>query len=473
MKKLHFFLFVAVLASLLMSCKKPVEVSFDVQSQAIAAEGGTYTVELKSTGDWDIDATAEWLAVSPTSGNGDATLTIVAQRNATHQVRNAEIKAATKDKTATLTVTQEYIIYPEEHYLMITPNEVEMDYMGGRTTIDLECDEEWMTDTGCDWVSFDRTEGNGNERITMTVTQNTAFSPQQVEIKFVSASQIVAILSVRQEGAPDPHYLNVSPQSLTINKEGGTGEFTVETDEDWRATSDGNWLTLSAEAGTGNGTIVVTVEPNEIYYARQARVKVVSRNLEKTVYVTQEPGDDPYMASVDPEYIYVDSPLGGTRSITITSNCEWTIEAPSWITLPPADMAGSHNATIEFAVGYNSSFSTRTGSIQVKHNGELMAWTVIEQAGRENILSVDVTEMIMPTEGGARYFHVTANQSWVARPEAEWIQCYTSDGTSEGSGDADVMVKATEWQGTEMREAVITIWGEYGSTVTIIVRQYP
>lgn len=468
MKRLHLSLFVAAMACLLVGCRKPVEVSFDIQSQTIAAEGGTYTVELKSNGDWSIGTTAEWLTVSPTSGNGDATLTLVAQRNTTHEARSTEIKATTKDNTATLTVSQEFIpnVHPEEHYLTITPTEYEVGYQGGTTTIDIECDEEWMTETGVDWVRFDRTEGNGYDQITLTVTQNTSFNARQVEIKFASASQCVAVLFVRQDGAPDSHYLNVSPESLSFPKEGGTHEIAVETDEDWSVRYDCDWLNLSTEGGSGNGTIVVTVEPNEIFVGRQAVVKVVSRNLEKTVNVTQEPGEDPYMASVAPDSLFLGYG-GGAKTVAITSNCDWTIEAPSWISLTTA--AGSHNATIDFMVGYNGLFSTRIGYVLVKHEGQVLANIVVVQEGRENILSVDETEITMAAEGGARYFNITANQSWEALYEVEWIACYPS----VGSGDTEVLLKVSQWHSTEPREAEITIKGEYGSTVTIMVRQNP
>lgn len=456
------------MACLLVGCRKPVEVSFDIQSQTIAAEGGTYSVELKSNGDWSIDATAEWLTVSPTSGHGDAMLTLEAQRNTTHEARSTEIKATTKDNTATLTVSQEFIpnVHPEEHYLTITPTEYEVGYQGGTTTIDIECDEEWMTETGVDWLRFDRTEGNGYDQITLTVTQNTSFNARQAEIKFASASQCVAVLFVRQEGAPDSHYLNVSPEGLSFPKEGGTHEIAVETDEDWSVRCDGDWLTLSTEGGSGNGTIVVTVEPNEIFVGRQAVVKVVSRNLEKTVNVTQEPGEDPYMASVAPDSLFLGYD-GGAKTVAITSNCDWTIESPSWITLTTT--AGSHNATIDFMVGYNGLFSTRIGYVLVKHEGQVLANIVVVQEGRENILSVDETEITMAAEGGARYFNITANQSWEALYEVEWIACYPS----VGSGDTEVLLKVSQWHGTEPREAEITIKGEYGSTVTIMVRQNP
>ena len=477
MKRLHLFFFVAALSCIFVGCRKPVEVSFGVQSQTIVAEGGTYAIELLSNGDWNITNTAEWMTVSPTSGNGNATLTLVAQPNTLQQVRSTEIQAATKDNTASLTVTQEYTpsVHPEEHYLTLTPTEVEMAYAGGSATIDLECDEGWMTDAGVDWVRLDRTEGNGNERITVTVMQNTSFTARQAEIKFVSASDCSALFVVRQEGAPDPHYLNVIPPALSFVKEGGSGEITIESDEPWQANCDGSWVTISTDAGSGNGTIVVTVEPNEIYVARQARVKIVSRNLERIVFVTQEPGDNPYMATADPDSLFIDSPYGGARTITITSNCEWFITTPSWITMTTT--AGSGNATLDIMVGYNSLFTQRTGFIEVKREApagdytveETLATIVVVQEGRENILSADVTEITMPTEGGAQYFNITANQSWVIRCEVEWFQC----NPSEGTGNTEVMVKANEWNGTEMREAALTLRGEFGSTITIMVRQYP
>lgn len=470
MKRLHLSLFVVAIACLLVGCRKPVEVSFDNQSQTIAAEGGSYSVELKSNGDWSIDATAEWLTVSPTSGHGDATLTLEAQRNTTHETRSTEIKATTKDNTATLTVSQEFIpnVHPEEHYLTITPSEYEVGSQGGTTTIDIECDEEWMTDEGVNWVRFDRTEGNGYDQIVLTVLENTTFVSRMAEIKFVSPSNCMALLVVRQEAAIDPHYLEVSPRGISIGKEGGMGAFTVETDEEWQVTNDCDWLTLSTESGFGNGSFEVTAEPNEIFVARQARVKVVSRNLEKIVFVTQEPGDDPYMASIEPDTLHIDSPNGGRAELTITANCEWTIEAPSWITLMTTE--GSHNATLEIMVGYNDMFVARTGVISVKLDGAVLASTVVVQEGRESILTVDVTDVTMPAQGGAQYFNVTSNQPWEIHLDAEWIQCTPSLG---GEGTTNVMVKAVEWQGSEPREALIIIKGDFGAITTVWVHQNP
>ena len=111
MKKLHLFLFVAALSCFVMGCRKPVEVSFGVESLNVTAEGGTYTAELKSNGDWTIGSTAEWLTVSPTSGNGNATLTFEVQPNTVAQSRSLEVRATTKDNTASLNIKQSSTSY--------------------------------------------------------------------------------------------------------------------------------------------------------------------------------------------------------------------------------------------------------------------------------------------------------------------------------------------------------------------------
>ena len=144
MKKLHLFLFVAALSCFVMGCRKPVDVSFGIESLNVAAEGGTYTAELKSNGDWTIGSTAEWLTVMPTSGNCDATLTFEVQPNLTGQVRNQEITATTKDNAASMTISQVAGSDPAlEPYITLTPNSMLGDWEGGSFQVIVQANIAW------------------------------------------------------------------------------------------------------------------------------------------------------------------------------------------------------------------------------------------------------------------------------------------------------------------------------------------
>ncbi|MBR4562725.1 MAG: BACON domain-containing protein [Bacteroidales bacterium] len=549
MKKLHLFLFVAALSCFVMGCRKPVEVSFGVESLNVTAEGGTYTAELKSNGDWTIGSTAEWLTVSPTSGNGNATLTFEVQPNTVAQSRSLEVRATTKDNTASLNIKQEGIAgyitlipnsmlgdweggsfqvivqanimwtvtnLPEwmdcskmegrgddtllmtmhpffemgnreafitfgddntsaqfharqsgtsgEHVLSVTPDMFQVPYTGDVRTMTVTCDEAWVAVPEMDWISLDITEGAGSGEVVLTVAENPLIEARQTCIKFVSDSHNSVVVDIYQEGAPDPHFLDVAPTALNFEKGGGSQEIAVACDTEWTADFSGDWLSLSTTVGMGNGNLTITVAPNVYNEARQTFVAIASGNLTRRVMVAQEPGDEPLVASVSPDTLYV-AQVGGVKMFEITSNTNWTLSAPSWITMP--DVSGSGDATIEMMVDVNRTYSSRVGYITVMHNGMELSRVAIVQEGIPPILSVDVEEIVFTREGGTQYFNLTSNMSWTIENLEEWLVC----SPTEGSGNTEVVVKAVPMDEVGSREVVLVIRGSLGQTVNVVVRQ--
>ena len=554
MKKLHLFLFVAALSCFVMGCRKPVNVSFGVESLNVAAVGGTYTTELKSNGDWTINSTAEWLTVSPTSGNGDATLTFVVQPNLTGEVRNQEITATTKDNTASLTISQEasdspvqepyitlapnsmlgdweggsfqvivqaniawtvtnlpewmdcsamegrdndtlrmtmhpflemgnreaYITFGDnntsaqfhvrqsgmsgEHVLTVTPDVFQVPYTGDVRTMTVACDEAWVAVPEEDWISLDMTEGEGSGEVVMTVAENPLYVSRQAAIKFISDSHNTVVVEIYQEAAPDPHFLEVTPIALSFGHEGGSQEIAIACDVEWAIDLSDDWLSLSTTEGTGNGSVTITAAPNVFNESRQAALSVVSGNLTCRVMVMQEPGEEVLMANVSPDTLYAPQP-GGVRMFEITSNTVWVLSAPSWITM--LETSGSGDATIEMMVGVNSAYSSRIGYITVMRNGVELARVVVVQEGITPIMTVDVEEIVFTREGGTEYFNLTSNMSWTIENSEEWLVC----SPMQGSGNAEMVVKAVPMNGEESREAVLVIRGSHGQIVYIIVRQ--
>ena len=542
-------MFVAALSCFVMGCRKPVEVSFGVESLNVTAEGGTYTAELKSNGDWTIGSTAEWLTVSPTSGNGNATLTFEVQPNTVAQSRSLEVRATTKDNTASLNIKQEGIAgyitlipnsmlgdweggsfqvivqanimwtvtnLPEwmdcskmegrgddtllmtmhpffemgnreafitfgddntsaqfharqsgtsgEHVLSVTPDMFQVPYTGDVRTMTVTCDEAWVAVPEMDWISLDITEGAGSGEVVLTVAENPLIEARQTCIKFVSDSHNSVVVDIYQEGAPDPHFLDVAPTALNFEKGGGSQEIAVACDTEWTADFSGDWLSLSTTVGMGNGNLTITVAPNVYNEARQTFVAIASGNLTRRVMVAQEPGDEPLVASVSPDTLYV-AQVGGVKMFEITSNTNWTLSAPSWITMP--DVSGSGDATIEMMVDVNRTYSSRVGYITVMHNGMELSRVAIVQEGIPPILSVDVEEIVFTREGGTQYFNLTSNMSWTIENLEEWLVC----SPTEGSGNTEIVVKAVPMDEVGSREVVLVIRGSLGQTVNVVVRQ--
>ena len=469
MKRLHFFLFVAFTACLLVGCRKPVEVSFGVQSLSVAAEGGDYTVELKSNGDWSIGSASDWLTVLPTSGNGNATLKLVAQPNTSEQSRSVELRATTKDNSASLTISQEGTPTGEdpggedpEHFLTVTPNELQFVCTGENKVITIECDEAWSIAEDTDWIGFDKTEGEGNDEIVVTVGENPLHETRSAEIEIRSASGNSAVINMSQEASPMQHFLNVTPSGLSFGKDGESKDVTIECDAEWQVVFDADWLTAAVNEGSGNGTVTFTALPNVFMETREAIVTINSYPLSQTISMRQSPGDEPIWANVTPDSLFVPR-VGGVKSISITSNHTWTVTLPSWITMPVT--SGTGDATLEMMVDANAGNNPRIGNITIQNGTEVLATVAVVQEGIPSILTTDVTEINLPAEGGVQIIRLTANQSWRIR-KASWIECTPMEGT----GDMEISVKVGPLETAEPREAVIMIIGDLDTT-TVTVRQ--
>lgn len=550
MKILKCFLFVAAVAVAMTSCKKPVEVSFGESTKAIDPQGGTVELALKSNGDWTLEQTAEWMTISPMSGNGDATLTITAEQNATGESRSAEIKATTKDNSSSMTVTQD----PLQYYVNITPEEYECGSDGGSLSINVTSNVEWIVTTPqwitssvtsgsndavitltispiegdvadfregkvivgsllasahmnviqhvdpiltievdpnvldfvregesktvsvttedswaayCeeDWVSLSQMEGTGDAEITVSVGENPIYTPRNTRVFFVTAGEISTILRVRQEASIDPHFLEVSPTEFSFDKDGGEGEITIGCDVEWSFDYNNEWLSVSPMSGTGNGTAVLTVLPNTIQEPRTVSFFIKSGELVEELTVSQEAGDEPIVATFEPDTIYP-SYQGGLQHVDLYSNCTWQLEASSWITLITS--SGEGDASFDILVDLNSDPEERVGYVNVKHGGQVVGSLVVVQEGKPNILETNVTEIEARPEGGEYTVQVTANQTWTANCDVDW---FVIDPES-GSGNGDIVLTVEAMTGPRPRTGHLKIVGSTGAQVIVTVEQH-
>lgn len=554
MKKLNYLVLFAAMAFVFVGCRKPVEVSFSATTQEINSMGGSIEMSLKSNGEWAINSTADWITISPMSGKGDATLTFVAEANTTGEERTTEIKAITKDNTATLIVIQGAVVQPPQYYLTVTPKEFQCGSAGGEFTVEvssnmdwivtapqwISCSETngtnnatitltvnpidgeidemrdadvlfsglhasdkvhviqsidpvlgmeispknldfvcsgetktvvistedvWMASVGADWVVLNQLEGQGDAEISVTVGENPIFEQRQTTVLFTTLGGIQALLSIRQEASPDPHFLEVSPLILQFGKEGGEKEISVECDTDWVFDLDCDWLVLSQQSGTGNATVVLSAVPNVYTEPRTRQFNIKSGELSAQFIVSQEPGDEPIMASFEPDTLFV-AYTGGVHTLDVTSNTTWQLHASSWILLQTS--YGEGNALINIIVDVNQSSEERRGFVTAVHNGQELATMVVAQEGKTYILETDITELDVRPEGGSYEIQVTSNQSWAVNADVNWIHYEPQS----GFGNKTLTVTVDTMMGIRPRTGYIKLSGETGNQVIITVNQH-
>lgn len=457
---------VAVLAMALVGCKKPVNVSFGTATQEMAAEGATVEVALKSNGDWTLDCAEEWLAVSPKSGNGDATITLVAAPNTTDETRSAEITATTKDNTASMKVTQAAV----EYYISATPEAITCPSEGGEFTVEVSSNIEWTVVTP-HWITSSVASGANDATFTLTIEPmgDEASGDRQGEVfigGLTSVSTRIAVVQVADPVLP----ITVLPGSLTFVCTGETKTVEVETEDHWTASAEVDWVSLSPSEGDGNAQVSVTLGENPIYVERQAMVTfTTAAGLIATLNIRQEASPDPHFLEVEPTSFEFGKD-GGEEHFTIGCDTDWEITwSADWLEVN--SQTGMGNATITMTVSANTIEEPRSARVMVKSGVLFEEITVDQEAGDQPLTASFEPETVeIDYTGGFVNVNLTSNTTWNLIA-SEWITLMDA----VGQGDAALRIVVDNNLNPEGRTGFVNAMhnGELLATMTIVQEGMP
>ena len=452
MKTLRYFLYVAVMAMAFVGCRKPVEVAFVETAQEIAAQGATVEIALESNGGWTIAPTPDWIAVSPMSGNGNARLTLTVQPNNGTEARSAEIKATTKDHSATCVVTQDFVVSP---FLSVTPNEIQCDRLGGEYEVSVQSNVEWRFSELPDWIAMSATSGENNSLIHVTVDPISGeVSEDREAVMIVKGEAVQASLYVKQS-LGTIYAFSVSPRQIEFDYDGGTATLAVASNINWSASTEADWVSFTPESGNSNAEVTVNVAENSAYESREAFIRFDYTYPDSStgftnVMVVQGAAPNPHFLTVTPLQLDFDAE-GGSAEITVQCDTYWNLELQPdyWVT--SSAMEGTGNGMFVLTVEANQSVMDRDLEVPV-FSGELKQVIVIHQGsnvGPEFSFSAD-TVFISP-EGAIETLYITSNVGWQLTAPS-WVTLYPT--TGNGNGYTGVIVERNPT--SEARVGVIT-----------------
>ena len=429
-------------------------------------DGGEFDLQVSSNIDWAVSNLPNWIELSETSGSGDGQIrvTVGVIQSEVMEYREADVIFGNDKASTTLHVVQGLT---QPIYITVMPELLVMASSGETKTFVLNCEGSWTASAENEWIMIDKTEGEGNAEVAVTVDENPLYELRRGTVKLTSSTGNIKIVNVIQEASIDPHFLEVSPTNFSFGKEGGTEQITIGCDMDWMAEIQSSWVSLSATSGSGNGTIMITVAHNPIEEPRELNFVIVSGQLRQRLSVTQEAGDAPINASFTPDTLFP-AYVGGTQQLELAVNTTWVLEpSDDWIILN-SNASGEGDATVRLIIDLNVQETPRTGYLNVVHNGQLIGRAVIVQEGWPNIFETNVTEIEARPEGGEYIVHVTANQSWATSIDVGWITCTPTS----GNGDGDITLMVTPIPVIQTRIGHVVLKGSTGREITITVTQH-
>ena len=428
------------------------------------ASGGEFTVEVSSNVEWEV-ITPQWVTSSMMNGSNDATLTLTISPMEGDHVGNREgevVISGPESVSAKVNVIQS--VSPSSS-IQVVPENLSFACTGETKTVAVTAEDSWIATVGEEWVVLNQNEGQGIAEISVTVGENPMYEVRQTNVVFNTVGGAQAVLVIRQEASPNPHFLEVSPLVFQFGKEGGEREISVSCDADWGFDLDCDWLSLSQQSGTGNATVVLTAEPNMLLESRTMDFRIKSGVLNAELTASQAPGDEPIMASFEPDTMFV-SFTGGVYTVQLTSNTSWQLQVSSWITLITS--SGEGDATFDIVVNSNSDPYERIGFVRAIHNGQVLGTMIVVQEGKIDTLEADITELDVRPEGGSFEIQVSSNQSWTVNTDVEWIHC---DPLSD-FGNKILTVTVDAMEGFRPRTGHVKLSGEMGNSVSITVNQH-
>ena len=237
----------------------------------LGAEGGTFTIELKSNIDFSYEIKGDWIKYVSTKAYSDKTLTFSAEANDGVQKREGSVTVKGGEFSETVKVYQS----GEEPTLIITQSEYNLEADGGSIAVEVSSNVA-VTMTipeNVSWITENKTKSVSTSTFHLDVAANETYEARSAEITFSNEeSGLSEKITVNQKGKTFVHVTNV-----TLDKV----ELTLIEDE--------------------KATLIATVSPEDA--------------TDKSV---EWGSDKPEVASVD-ENGEVTAKTAGTATITVTT----------------------------------------------------------------------------------------------------------------------------------------------------------
>lgn len=275
-------------------------------------------------------------------------------------------------------------------------------------SVKVSCDISWKAalKESASWAKLTQKEGEALLAL--------SFNPEDASRSLtlvITAGKVEKSVSITQEGLTSV----VKPLSLEL---GGTtpGRLDIRLKQDWEASCEADWLSLTREQGSGNivRLIVTPADANENVGERSASIVIKAGAETITVPVTQVQTD---VINTDGNILYSNA-LAGNRSFSVTTNVDFSVEIPStvkWIQL--VEVKSLNSGEIILHLDENRTGKLREAELTLKH-GSMTRKVTVKQMYRHDIL-----DKTAPGAYGILdedYPYASGTDQWSWRAGAEW-----------------------------------------------------
>ncbi|HIY87170.1 MAG TPA: BACON domain-containing protein, partial [Candidatus Bacteroides pullicola] len=263
------------------------------------ATGGDFTLALQANVpvSYEIEPGADWLkpADASTKALEDLSFAFHAEENTDTEARQATITLSGNGLTETVTVyqagTAPVLVLGQQEYIVGSTGET--------LTVELQSNTDYRVQLpAVDWLTEADTRSLSAYTHYFTVAPNDTYDARTAEIIFATAdgtlADTVRVTQVQQDA------ILLAQQEYDIPAEGGTLDFTVQTNVDVTATPAVDWITQApGTRGLVEKNLCFDIAPNEGTEARQGTITLSGGGVTQVITVRQEAYEEPELVRVE------------------------------------------------------------------------------------------------------------------------------------------------------------------------------
>ena len=478
MRKLLTFLKAVAIATLIAGCggtgteNEPEitpEIKFteDIVTSGISVESAEQSITLSFSSNvaWSATVSANWLTISPSSGEaGKNSVKVEVEENRTGQPRSATITISDKEsmQKVSVTVRQEAL----KASLTVSPESLEFSANKGEEMLNVTSNTDWVITKDAEWITLDSDKGKGLATIAAGVTENTSLTSRTGTITLsTSDGSVKKTVSVRQSGADV--IFTIDKNEFNVAAVGESFSVKVTRNIGYKINSQPEWVKQTGMVPSGNtDTYTFTAEANTSTEAREGVIVFCIDNNECVPVTVKQAGANATLSVSPAELTF--TAKAEAKSLDITSNTAWTAtSSASWAKINAA--SGNGNAQVTVTAEENTTITQRSATVTIKTaDGKATATVRVTQSAANVIFSVDRNEFNVAAVGESFSVKVTRNIGYKINSQPEWVK----QTGMVPSGNTDTYTFTAEANtSTEAREGVIVFCNDNNECVPVTVKQ--
>ena len=418
-------------ASLLFNTNESLEATLRVQQDAAAAylnlstqsinlasesqtvsNSGSFSIS--SNTDWSIDAPS-WIKLSSSNGSESQTISITASENLSVYPRQANITVKANGlNDQSINIIQE----KGKAFFSISKTNFSSLAKSDKDTILISANIPWAITGLPDWLSANKTSGDGSDRLIVSVSENMAITARSASLIFNENESLTATASIQQAGAVS--YLNLNTSTLSVSSESesvlNSASFSISSNTSWVIDAPA-WIKTSTLTGEGDRTVNITLEENPTVDTRSAQLKVTGKEMDaRLINIAQARGKAFF--NVSPLNLST-SASANTETLVIRSNVPWSVVGTTnWLSANKTDGLGNGNVVLSAAE--NQTVNARSANLIFTASENLSANVNFAQVGAAPFLSLSTESVTLGSEAQTFSYTYTTNtpldisidQSW-------------------------------------------------------------